>query len=159
MSLLNLRTRRLQALPWQDLASHELAALFAPAVVQWLPEGFQSPDGDQARRGFLSCVSQQAEVVALRNAAGAGTGLIILSLPEETGSTRNLGYLFVETVWGQGLASEMICGLQAHFQGSGVILSGGVMRENAASSRVLEKAGFTPEPAGAEIVYSWHSGS
>lgn len=155
MSLLDLQTSRLQAAPWQGLAEAELAGLFAPKVVQWLPAGFQTPEDGGARRAFLEAVSQQAEVIALRNAAGQGIGLVILSHPEEGGSTRNLGYLFAGSAWGQGLASELIAGLQAHFRGSGVTLSGGVMQENGASARVLEKAGFTPEHSGAEIVYSW----
>lgn len=53
------------------------------------------------------------------------------------------------------LASELISGLQAHFSGSGICLSGGVLLENAASARVLEKAGFTPQPSAGEMVYSW----
>ncbi|OBY24432.1 GNAT family N-acetyltransferase [Leisingera sp. JC1] len=158
MSLLDLKTGRLRAAPWQDLTAAELAGLFAPKVVQWLPDGFQAQGSDQSRREFLAAVSQQAEVAALCNAAGEGVGLIILSFPEEGSSIRNLGYLFAESAWGQGLASELIGGLQAHFRGSGVTLSGGVMQENAASARVLQKSGFTPEPAGAETVYSWFSG-
>ncbi|KIC13826.1 GNAT family N-acetyltransferase [Leisingera sp. ANG-Vp] len=159
MSLLDLQTSRLRAAPWQDLADAELADLFAPKVVQWLPAGFQSPADEAARRVFLQAVSQQAEVIALRSLAGQGIGLVILSSPEDGGATRNLGYLFAESAWGQGLAGELIAGLQACFSGSGVTLSGGVMQENAASARVLEKAGFTPQPAGAETVYSWHAGS
>ncbi|NSY37605.1 GNAT family N-acetyltransferase [Leisingera sp. ANG59] len=158
MSLLDLETGRLRAAPWQDLTAAELADLFAPEVVQWLPAGFQAQGSDESRRDFLAAVSQQAEVAALCNTAGKGVGLIILSFPEEGGSIRNLGYLFAEIAWGQGLASELISGLQAHFRGSGVTLSGGVMQENAASAWVLQKAGFTPEPAGAETVYSWFSG-
>ncbi|MEW2911361.1 GNAT family N-acetyltransferase [Leisingera sp. JC11] len=158
MSLLELKTKRLQAAPWQDLTAMELAKLFDPKVVQWLPAGFQTAQDHSARQAFLQAVSQQAEAVALSNTSGEGIGLIILSYPEDGSKTRNLGYLFVEDAWGQGLASELISGLQAHFRGSGVTLSGGVMQENAASARVLQKAGFTPEPAGAETVYSWFSG-
>lgn len=158
MSLLDLKTKRLRAASWHDLTALELEELFAPKVVQWLPDGFQTAQDHSARQAFLRAVSQQAEVVALQNTAGDGIGLVILSLPEEGSDTRNLGYLFAEAAWGQGLASELIAGLQAHFRGSGVTLSGGVMQENAASARVLQKSGFTPEPAGAETVYSWFSG-
>ncbi|UWQ31713.1 GNAT family N-acetyltransferase [Leisingera sp. M527] len=157
MSLLSLQTKRLSAGRWQDLPEPELADLFAPKVVQWLPAGFQTQDSDQARRDFLAAVSQQADIVALRLAEGKGIGLLILSYPEEGSRTRNLGYLLAEKAWGQGLASELIAGLQAHFGGSAVTLSGGVMQENAASARVLEKAGFTPEAAQGETVYSWRA--
>ncbi|CUH98066.1 GNAT family N-acetyltransferase [Leisingera aquaemixtae] len=155
MSLLTLRTRRLRAARWQELTEADLAALFAPKVVQWLPEGFQTQDSDRARRDFLAAVAQQAEVIGLCAAKGQAIGLLILSHPEDGSKTRNLGYLFAETAWGQGLASELISGLQAHFSGSGICLSGGVMQENAASARVLEKAGFTPQPAGGETIYNW----
>ncbi len=155
LSLLNLRTARLRAARWQELTEADLAALFAPKVVQWLPERFQPQDSDRARRDFLAAVAQQAEVIGLCGPDGQGIGLLILSHPEDGGKTRNLGYLFAETAWGQGLASELISGLQAHFSGSGMCLSGGVMLENAASARVLEKAGFTPQPAGRATVYSW----
>ncbi|WP_264212872.1 GNAT family N-acetyltransferase [Leisingera thetidis] len=158
MNLLDLRTSRLGAARWQELTEAELADLFAPKVVQWLPEGFQAQDSDQARRDFLAAVAQQAEVIGLRGAAGQGIGLLILSYPEDGSKTRNLGYLFAEAAWGQGLASELISGLQMHFRGSGVTLSGGVMQQNAASARVLEKAGFTPAPADGETVYSWRGG-
>ncbi|MEX0303034.1 MAG: GNAT family N-acetyltransferase [Leisingera sp.] len=159
MSLLDFQTARLQAVPWQDLTALEMAGLFAPNVVRWLPQGFQATEDDGARRAFLAAVSQQAEVIALRNLAGQSIGLVILSFPEEGRLIRNLGYLFAEPAWGQGLASELIAGLQVHFRGSGVTLSGGVMQENAASARVLEKAGFTPEPMGAETVFCWRADS
>ena len=155
MSLLELQTSRLRAVRWQDLTAAELAALFAPKVVQWLPEGFQAEESDQARRDFLAAVAQQAEVIGLRDTGGQGIGLLILSYPEDGSKIRNLGYLFAEAAWGQGLASELIGGLQAHFRGSGICLSGGVMQQNAASARVLEKAGFTPQSAGGETVFSW----
>ncbi|WP_027259715.1 MULTISPECIES: GNAT family N-acetyltransferase [Leisingera] len=157
MSLLTLQTKRLSAGRWRNLTDAELADLFAPKVVQWLPAGFQTPEDDGARRAFLEAVSQQAEVIGLRETAGQGIGLVILSFPDEGATIRNLGYLFAEAAWGRGLASELLGGLLALFRGSGVTLSGGVMQENAASARVLEKAGFTPEPSGTETVYSWRA--
>ncbi|MCF6431831.1 GNAT family N-acetyltransferase [Leisingera sp. MMG026] len=158
MSLLDLQTSRLRAVPWRNLTDAEMAELFAPKVVQWLPSGFQTPEDDGARRAFLEAVSQQAEVIALRETAGQGIGLVIFSFPDKGAAIRNLGYLFAEAAWGQGLASELLGGLQAHFRGSGVTISGGVMQQNAASARVLEKAGFTPGPSGTETVYSWRAG-
>lgn len=159
VSLLDLKTSRLRTVPWQELTAEELSELFAPKVVRWLPAGFQAAASSGEKSAFLKALSRSADVAALRNVADRCVGLIILSVPEEGGSIRNMGYLFAETAWGLGLASELIGGLQAHLRGSGVTLSGGVMRQNAASARVLEKAGFTPESAGDEIKYSWFSGS
>lgn len=173
MSLLSLQSRRLQAAPWQRLSDAELAALFAPEVVQWLPAGFQA-EGRAARLAFLTELSTQAEVAALRDQSSAHIGLLILSLPQAD-NIRHLGYLFIKAVWGQGLASELIAALQAHVSGSDVVLSGGVMTANAASARVLQKAGFTALAAddraaddraagegatggGDETVYTWQAG-
>lgn len=158
MSLLGLQTPRLRAGRWQDLPQEDLAALFAEPVVRWLPPGFQGHTGAAAQRAFLGMLEEQAEVVALFDGAGRGAGLVILSHSEPAGPgsrTRNLGYLLIEDVWGQGLAGELLAGLQDHFTGSGATLRGGVMQENAASARVLARAGFTAEAQGEETVYSW----
>ncbi|MGR3760186.1 GNAT family N-acetyltransferase [Roseobacteraceae bacterium NS-SX3] len=157
MSLSDLHSARLQAVPWQELAAEDLEALFAPEVVRWLPGQFQDLENDTARRAFLNGLARQAEVVALL-AEGQGAGLVILSRPSPDDGTRHLGYLFAEPFWGQGLASEVIAALQAQFRGTGVTLSGGVMPENAASARVLEKAGFEGTASGDETVFIWHAG-
>lgn len=56
-----------------------------------------------------------------------------------------LGFLLSEEYWGKGLASEMIEGLVNWCITSGEVakITGGVMADNVASSRVLEKCGFT----------------
>lgn len=163
MSLLSLRTARLRAMPWQQLSEAELADLFAPDVVQWLPGGFQGLAGDAPRRAFLAALSNEADVAALQDSTGQGIGLVILSAPQQEaglhgGALRSLGYLFAEAAWGQGLATELLGGLQDSLRGSGVTLSGGVMAQNTASARVLEKAGFAAAPAQGETVYRWHAG-
>lgn len=159
MSLLSLCSARLRADRLERLSDAELAALVAPEVVQWLPAGFHA-QGTTARRDFLAALSTQAEVVALRDRAGTHIGLLILSHPGPE-KIRNLGYLFVRSAWGQGLASELIAALQSHFHNSDVVLSGGVMQENAASARVLQKAGFTAQPSAdsAETLYLWQAKS
>jgi RimJ/RimL family protein N-acetyltransferase len=58
-----------------------------------------------------------------------------------------LGYMLSESVWGKGLASELIQGLVA--RGSRHKINsfiGGVGLENKASKRVLEKNGFFVVP-------------
>ncbi|MFW8594858.1 GNAT family N-acetyltransferase [Cribrihabitans neustonicus] len=155
MSLLDLQTPRLRAGRWQDLAEGDLATLFADPVVRWLPPGFQGLSQAAAQRGFLGGLAEQAEVAALFDEAGRGAGLVILSLPEPGSRIRSLGYLLAEDVWGRGLAGELLAALQAHFHGSGVTLRGGVMQANAASARVLARAGFSAEAQAGETVYSW----
>ncbi|MFW8634394.1 GNAT family N-acetyltransferase [Cribrihabitans pelagius] len=155
MSLLDLQTPRLRAGRWQDLAEGDLAALFAKPVVRWLPPGFQGLSQAAAQRAFLGALAEQAEVAALFGRDGHGAGLVILSHPEPRSRTRNLGYLLVEDVWGQGLAGELLTALQTQFRGSGATLRGGVMQANAASARVLARAGFSAEAQDGETVYSW----
>jgi RimJ/RimL family protein N-acetyltransferase len=156
LRLLDLQSERLTAARWQDLSAAELAALFAPAVVRWLPGGFQDQADDAARRAFLELLSAEAETVALFH-EGAGAGLLILSRAQPGSPERHIGYLLAEQAWGKGLASELLHAVQDLFRGSGVVLLGGVMDENAASARVLEKAGFTGTRERGETVYRWDS--
>lgn len=156
LRLLDLKSARLTARRWQDLSAPDLEALFAPDVVRWLPGGFQGTTDDASRRAFLDMLAAEAETVALYSAEG-GIGLLILSHPEPDSSERHIGYLLAEKDWGKGLASELLRAVQALFRGSGVVLAGGVMDDNAASARVLEKTGFTGTREGDEMVYRWNS--
>lgn len=156
LNLQDLHSLRLRAVRWQELSAAELNELFAPDVVRWLPGGFQGTADEAARRRFLGQLSQAAEVVALR-AEGRGIGLLILSYPRAGSRERHIGYLLAERGWGKGLATEMLRAVQDLFRGSGVVLSGGVMDDNAASARVLEKAGFAGTREGDEVIYRWDS--
>lgn len=156
LKLLDLQCPRLRAARWQDLTATELEALFAPEVVRWLPGGFQGPADDAARREFLGILSSEADVVALISDEG-GTGLLILSHPQPGSAGRHIGYLLAERAWGKGYATELLRAVQVLFRGSGAVLSGGVMEENGASARVLEKCGFTGTREGDETVYRWDS--
>ena len=73
-------------------------------------------------------------------------GLLILSVVPD--NNQHLGYLLSESVWGQGLASELVGGHVSALEDSGQSyrLVGGVGVENPASARVLVKSGFRLEP-------------
>lgn len=59
----------------------------------------------------------------------------------------HIGYIIGQAQWGKGLASELILGLcQAARSADIKTLIGGVARDNPASARVLEKAGFQAAP-------------
>ena len=61
--------------------------------------------------------------------------------------TVHIGYLLAETVWGQGIATELMKGFVSSVKNNGPLrLAGGVDRGNPASARVLQKAGFVVEP-------------
>lgn len=83
-------------------------------------------------------------LVSLKH-SGELVGLMILA--SDPGSaespTVHIGYLLAETVWGQGVASELLKGLVEAVENDGPTrLVGGVGRDNVASSRVLQKASF-----------------
>ena len=126
-------------------------------MVAYLPDGFQGLETDAARCALLDGVQQEAEVVVLATRSGEAIGLLILSHGATGDRLRHLGYLFVRAAWGQGYASEMLRALQDLYRGQPVILSGGVMADNAASARVLQKQGFVPgAPSEAgEVTYIW----
>ncbi|MFP3382190.1 GNAT family N-acetyltransferase [Tritonibacter sp. SIMBA_163] len=157
MALLALQSERLRAVPVARLSPQDRDALFEPEVVTYLPDGFQGLETDAARCVLLDGVQQEAEVVALSTRAGEVIGLLILSHGAAGDRLRHLGYLFVRATWGQGYASEMLRALQDLYRGQPVVLSGGVMADNAASARVLQKNGFVrgaPSEAG-EVTYTW----
>ena len=155
MTLAGLSAGRLHGGDWRQLRRDDLAALFEPEVVEFLPPGFHGLTTVTSQREFLTSLSQQAEVVALFEPSGAGVGLLILSYAEPGNTERHLGYLLAQRVWGQGLATELIAALQDVVHGSNVILCGGVMHGNAASARLLHRAGFQAEDQGDETEYRW----
>ncbi|PCJ10547.1 MAG: GNAT family N-acetyltransferase [Rhodobacteraceae bacterium] len=155
MNSLRLSTDRLCSGDWRRLGSNDLAALFAPEVVEFLPMGFQGQRTETDQRNFLAELSQQAEVLALFDASGQGVGLLILSHANPGSPERHLGYLLAQHVWGQGLATGLIAALQDLFRCSDVILSGRVMLGNTASARALQQAGFLSEDNGDEVFYRW----
>ncbi|OUS39127.1 GNAT family N-acetyltransferase [Rhodobacterales bacterium 56_14_T64] len=155
MSLTSLRTARLRGGDWRAFCTDDLAALFAPDVVEFLPGGFQGLEVEGEQRSFLAKLSQQASVVALCDVSGQGVGLLILSHVDQNTPERHLGYLFAQHVWGQGLATELVAALQAQFRDANVTLCGGVMLGNTASARLLERAGFHGAETDGEVIYRW----
>lgn len=158
MTLAGLTTVRLRGGEWCELCGDDLAALFAPDVVEFLPGGFQGLEVVGEQRAFLAELSQRADVLALFDAFGQGVGLLILSHANPNTSERHLGYLFAQNVWGQGLATELVAALQALFRDTNVTLCGGVMLGNTASARLLDRAGFHGVEFDGEVIYRW-SGS
>ncbi len=155
MSLASLNTARLRGGDWRGFCPDDLAALFAPDVVEFLPGGFQGLETEDEQRAFLAELSEQADVLALFDLSGHGVGLLVLSKPDPGSCERHLGYLLLRRVWGQGLATELIAALQVQFRNTNVTLCGGVMQGNTASARLLERAGFQGDHLGDEVIYRW----
>ena len=143
------KTERLAVAGWgADLAEpekraaleRELEGLLTPPVLEHLPPPLQLGEG-----GVAEWVrARDAEALMFRvdeYSTGRLIGLLIVAKGFD-GSPPDVhfGYLLGEAAWGRGYATELVRGLVAACRS--VRLIGGVGKENPASARVLEKAGF-----------------
>lgn len=145
-------TDRLTARRWSDDRTDrarviaDLPGILSPAVLAPLPPSLQfDPDAVQAET-WIAARAAESELFILSDRKDGGTvGLLMLvDMADEGGShVLHLGYLLGEQAWGKGLATELVQGLVSSLQGRGPLrLIGGVGRDNPASARVLQKAGF-----------------
>ncbi len=125
-------------LPLQDDAIYRWISATAPSSVQALRERWArlesrvSPDG---REAWLNWAVQ-------RTSDGAYVGKIDVSIDDANTAT-NVGYIFFPAFWGQGLATEAVVAVVDHLIDMGITrLVATVTAGNAASARVLTKAGF-----------------
>ncbi|GAB5449166.1 GNAT family N-acetyltransferase [Gymnodinialimonas sp.] len=133
-------TERLRVRPWSSAHSSEaLAAVLTPAVLAPLPPPLQKMDPE----AWIAERLAESDVYAVE-AEGRLIGVMLLAPLE----VPHLGYLLAEHAWGKGYATELVRGVAAAIPGGA--LRAGVARDNPASIRVLEKAGFTPCDAGPE---------
>lgn len=150
------KTERMQINTWAECLNDahqrqkliaELAAVLTPPVLRHLPEPLQLSDGQQAIDDWISARAAESDVMTIRDQANSDLlGLLILaefSDPDAV-TTVHLGYLFAETAWGKGCATELLSGLIDWYRARArpVQLLGGVELGNAASARVLQKNGF-----------------
>ena len=143
-------TARLSVRRWRPVddrpATPELGKILTPRVLQHLPEPLQLGPGKAAIAGWVdNRLAESTLFVARSRAEGHIAGLLILAafdVPDAPLSV-HVGYLLAEVEWGKGLASELMSGLiDAARPAAPLRLIGGTARDNAASIRVLEKAGF-----------------
>jgi len=126
-----------------------VVSLLTEAVTHDLPPSWQGTyDVDRASQWFSERQSESTVLFATKRSNGHPVGLLILSESAHGDRSRQirLGYMIHEDAWGQGLATEIVAGLVEWCGTDGSIQSviGGVARNNAASSRVLQKNGFIP---------------
>ncbi len=152
------RTTRLWVSSWRDTLEDQsarreleadLATMLSAPVLRHLPERVQLDDGPDAIKTWIADRDTSAAIFMIQDAAGL-VGLMFLFRPPDAPKTEplHLGYLFGETSWGKGYASEMVVGLvEALTDGPVMTLQGGVDVNNPASARVLEKAGFVRDDA------------
>jgi RimJ/RimL family protein N-acetyltransferase len=125
----------------------ELAEMLTPDVLQHLPPPLQITNAPNAIAKWVLARDAESDVFAVREQNSETLlGLLILVEFQEPGGTLDihLGFLFAQTAWGKGYASELITGLvqRANTQSRPIQLLGGVAKTNPASARVLQKAGF-----------------
>jgi len=129
------------------LVAEQAPAILTEIVLAPLPPHFSDGLANSNPKRWLETRMKEGAVLALFQIADDHLcGFIFLFESVEDGERIvHIGYLFGETYWGQGLATELLEGLVAHCQAIGGIdlLSAGVEIGNAASARVLEKTGFS----------------
>lgn len=127
-------------------------ALQEPAIYYWIS---MRPPADPAQLAARWTRVAQAPLVGVdvfdfgwavqRRADGAWIGKLDAEVTA-AGVATNVGYLFAPAFWGQGLASEAVAALSAHLRRHGVLEQRATVTVgNAASCRVLERAGFVHE--------------
>ncbi|MCP5039000.1 MAG: GNAT family N-acetyltransferase [Rhodobacteraceae bacterium] len=153
------RTARLDVRNWAELLAvpaerHDLEraliGLLTPEVTQRLPLSMQFPGTYGSIGKWVSTQSDEADIFCVHTRDPAVlAGLIVLTQGQDRGgiATLHLGYLLGVPYWGQGYASELIAALLAALSSDPQkYILAGVDRDNHASSRVLQKAGFEIVP-------------
>lgn len=153
-------TDRLDIVGWHAAASDGVdlptvvADLLTPAVTAALPDGWQGRFSTERARSWIA--ERDAEGITLLARArdgGDAVGLVILfeSAAEDgsDGVDVRLGYLLGESWWGRGIAGEILDAFVAWCRAASPVrrIVAGVEDDNAASIRVLERAGFTRDDA------------
>ena len=147
-------TERLTVGPWHEVAdrlevdlAHVVAELLTVRTTVALPEPWQGDYSvESAQRWINDRDADASMLLVIESASQRPVGILVVTeVPRPgTGVDLRIGYLFAETTWGRGLATELVEGLIARARTQPRIrtLTGGVDPANRASVRVLEKCGF-----------------
>jgi ribosomal-protein-alanine N-acetyltransferase len=133
----------------EGLRNAFVVSLLTEAVTRDLPPQWQSPyDRDRASQWFVERQSESTVLLIVDRSDGLPVGLLILSESANSDPSLEirLGYMFNESNWGRGLATEVVAGFADWCRTNGSVRSviGGVAHGNNASARVLQKNGFVP---------------
>lgn len=143
----------------RDLAK-SVVAILTPAVTQSLPQGWQGEYSAERAAEWIRERDQESTVMLILDRESAeALGLVILfdAGDEAAGRIVRIGYMLAEAAWSRGIGTELLRGFIEWCGTAGVSsVLGGVERDNIASRRVMEKAGFVVEPGDAsdtELLY------
>ncbi len=136
-----------------DHAEHLFPILHDPRTQQWIPAPKAKSPGELRARWTIGETRWDAEAHEARlawalrlEASGTYVGKIDANISAAAWAT-NVGYILAPEHWGKGYATEVVKAVVEHLFALGVRGADAyVMPGNAASIRVLERAGF--EPAG-----------
>jgi 2-polyprenyl-3-methyl-5-hydroxy-6-metoxy-1,4-benzoquinol methylase/RimJ/RimL family protein N-acetyltransferase len=149
-------TSRFRVGPWHvveaeigvDLSA-VLAELLTEVTTSSLPDAWQGAYSiERARNWIEERDAESPTLLVVDRESAEPLGLVMLAeLPAgDRLVDLRIGYLFAETTWGRGLATELVAGLVEWAAEHPTIttLTGGVAASNPASARVLIKNGFWP---------------
>ncbi|WP_300073996.1 GNAT family N-acetyltransferase [uncultured Ruegeria sp.] len=127
-----------------------LSAILSERVLEHLPAPLQLDHQKGGVRSWIDARAEEGQVLLVSwKHSEELIGLMIVASNSEAAESPviHIGYMLAETAWGQGIASELLRGLVAAVRNEGPTrLAGGVGRNNPASARVLQKAGFVLSP-------------
>jgi len=124
-----------------------VAGMLTGATTQALPEAWHGDFSVERASMWIDARDRESPtLLVIDRRSSRPLGLVILfEIPIDASTVSlRIGYLLIESVWGRGLASELVAGLAdwATTQPSIRTLVGGVATSNPASTHVLRKNGF-----------------
>ncbi|WP_170763393.1 GNAT family N-acetyltransferase [Ruegeria lacuscaerulensis] len=124
----------------------DLTKVLTPAVLKPLPPSMQLEGQLEGVTAWIDARHAESDVLLVRQQQDNQLiGLMILARsPDAMDSlTIHIGYLFAESAWGFGYATELLNGFVAACSFDQTLrLVAGVEHDNPASARVLQKTGF-----------------
>lgn len=142
------------AIPDSKTLSGVVSGLLTPAVTAPLPPPWRGAYDVNRAQAWLKDREEEGSVVLLAQlkhapeAVAAEPVALVVSYLDVSKEMR-LGYMLAEPAWGKGLATELVQGFVAGCRASDDVakIKAGVAKDNPASARVLEKAGFLRDAA------------
>jgi ribosomal-protein-alanine N-acetyltransferase len=131
----------------QNFLAEKAVELLTPQVVNALPTDWQGIETPVQALSWLRNRLNESHLLAVNlKQSNEIIGFIFIHEREETKflTTLNIGYLFGNSYWGKGYASEILSALVSHYKTKSNVstLFAGVKTDNVTSIKVLEKCGF-----------------